>query len=494
MGYDHVGNRYWLTCDETMFIGVYQENMSKYSWQVVATNTFEIQQLVDHIKCGNMTALSSIVKIEKRSSFGRDTTNLTSLRNSLPTKKKIKRRYSSPTDDSSTEDEMYFKQTLTPTVSNLSESTGPFSPIKLAQIAEGNQVSCKKCVSDFNSALTLICEKCCGGWHLSCIIPELTTIPHNYWVCWDCREEMLTTRLTDMLNGIKHLVDIEIRFRRAAIQSMFSGHNDGDLSSFEFVPFVANHYENAALNILESANNPEIKCPEKGLEICVVDSDDEPLLNRLEQKPQLIEHEFQYAIPVHLHPFILKIDQVGLWAKHLKNLKKCAEERLTLLQRCRDKLSSSNNLLILYTSFIRPVLEVDCHIWYGWSATNNFHSLDKIQLRAIEIINDPTITNTLETLSFRRRVIVLTHFYRYMNGDCPAQIVHLLPPKMLKIQGKRNRMNQYAVEVCASYDKHFIASASLLWNSLPDTVFPKIFDVTKFRQNISFHFINTLET
>ncbi|CAH2013711.1 unnamed protein product [Acanthoscelides obtectus] len=54
--------------------------------------------------------------------------------------------------------------------------------------------------------------------------------------------------------------------------------------------------------------------------------------------------------------------------------------------------------------------------------------LDDVQRRAVRLIDDSSLTDSLETLSHRRSVGYLALFYRYTNGLCSSALSSMMPP------------------------------------------------------------------
>ena len=90
------------------------------------------------------------------------------------------------------------------------------------------------------------------------------------------------------------------------------------------------------------------------------------------------------------------------WNDHISTAAKAAARKLGLLFRSRRYYTPSH-LLTLYKALIRPCLEYRSHLWRGASK----HSLatpDAIQKRAIKLIGDPALTNSLDALAHRRTI------------------------------------------------------------------------------------------
>ena len=96
------------------------------------------------------------------------------------------------------------------------------------------------------------------------------------------------------------------------------------------------------------------------------------------------------------------------WKTHIHSLAKHASQKLGFLARSRGFFSSSH-LLSIYKSQIRPSLEYCSHVW-GGAPKSTLCLLDKVQSKAIRLINNPNLTKLLQPLSHRRLVRDLSIF------------------------------------------------------------------------------------
>ena len=85
------------------------------------------------------------------------------------------------------------------------------------------------------------------------------------------------------------------------------------------------------------------------------------------------------------------------WKTHIHSIAKHASQKLGFLSRARGFFSPSQ-LLIIYKSQSRPSLEYCSHIW-GGAPRSSLHLLDKVQSKAIHIINNLSLTKSLQSLS-----------------------------------------------------------------------------------------------
>lgn len=187
----------------------------------------------------------------------------------------------------------------------------------------------------------------------------------------------------------------------------------------------------------------------------------------------------------------MSMSENNVWHDHMVEATKKAASRIGFLRRAKLYLNSEN-LALIYKSFIRPVLEYNSHIWAGAPAASK-RFVDKIQKRAIKMINDEAFTSSFDSLDHRRTVASLCLFYRYFNRDCSVEISELMPRLAhFPVRTRRNaNMHRYSVDIeFARTDRlrnSFIPRTSRIWNSLPNFVFPNCYDLKSFKTNIIRH-------
>ena len=153
---------------------------------------------------------------------------------------------------------------------------------------------------------------------------------------------------------------------------------------------------------------------------------------------------------------------------------------------------SSRDLLLLYKAQVRPLMEYCSHIWGGAPATS-LKILDKVQARAIRLINDVKLTSYLQPLSHRRAVASLSLFYRYFFGACSSELSGCVPPPLTLTANRVSRQttssHPYTVVVptCRTSlgKQSFFMRTARLWNALPSICFPALYDLQKFKQAIN---------
>ena len=180
------------------------------------------------------------------------------------------------------------------------------------------------------------------------------------------------------------------------------------------------------------------------------------------------------------------------WKSHIASIAKSASKKLGILFRCRHYFSSEQ-LLQLYKGLIRPCMEYCSHVWGNSPCTR---LLDRVESKAIRLINSPHLTSNLEPLSLRRQVASLSLFYRYYFGRCSRELAGCVPPPLPRPRNTRqaSSCHQYSVKITnpriARHDICFFPSTSKLWNSLPADTFPSQYNLLSFKRSV-FQFLNS---
>ena len=98
---------------------------------------------------------------------------------------------------------------------------------------------------------------------------------------------------------------------------------------------------------------------------------------------------------------------------HIDSIAKHASQKLGFLSRARGYFSPSQ-LLTIYKSQIRPSLEYCSHVW-GGAPKSSLNLLDKVQSKAICLINNPNFTNSLQSFS---PIVVLMQIFPFSTAIC----------------------------------------------------------------------------
>ena len=144
----------------------------------------------------------------------------------------------------------------------------------------------------------------------------------------------------------------------------------------------------------------------------------------------------------------LSISSTLTWKPHINTIAKHASQKLGFLSRACGYFSPSqlltililltpSHLLTIYKSQTRPSLEYCSHVW-GGAPKSSLHLLDRVQSKAIRLINNPNLTNSLQSLSHRRLVADLSIFYRYFHGHCSPEIKNIIPDPVRRVRTTRS--------------------------------------------------------
>ena len=177
------------------------------------------------------------------------------------------------------------------------------------------------------------------------------------------------------------------------------------------------------------------------------------------------------------------------WKPHINFIAKRASQKLGFLSRARGYFSPSQ-LLTICKSQNRPSLEHCLHIW-GGATKSSLHLLDRVQSKAIRLINNnPNLTNSLQSLSHRCLVADLSIFYCYFHRHCSQEIKNIIPDPVRRVRTTRSSTHSHPFRVTLPYPRtlahksSFIPRTSQLWNSLPPTTFPESYNLSSFKSNV----------
>ena len=144
----------------------------------------------------------------------------------------------------------------------------------------------------------------------------------------------------------------------------------------------------------------------------------------------------------------------------------------------------------IYKSQIRPSLEYCSHVW-GGAPKSALHLYDKVQSKAIHLISNPNLTNSLQSISHLRLVAGLSIFYLYFHGHCSLEIKNIIPDPVRRVRTTRSSIHSHPFQVTLpnpptlAPKPSFIRRTSQQWNSLPPTTFPEPYNLSSFKSNIS---------
>ena len=203
----------------------------------------------------------------------------------------------------------------------------------------------------------------------------------------------------------------------------------------------------------------------------------------------VISHKHHQDFPPVFTQLGLSISSNLTWKPHINSIAKHASQKLGFLSRARGYFSPSQ-LLTIYKFQICPSLEYCSHVW-GGAPKSSLHLLDRVKSKAIRLINNLNLTNSLQSLSHCRLVADLSIFYRYFHGHCSQEIKKIIPDPVRRVWSTRSSTYSHPFQVrlpypqTLSHKSSFIPGTSQLWNSLPPTTFPESYNLSCFKSKIN---------
>ena len=178
-----------------------------------------------------------------------------------------------------------------------------------------------------------------------------------------------------------------------------------------------------------------------------------------------------------------------IWKTHIHSLAKHASQKLGFLARTR-RFFSTSHLLTIYKSQIRSSLEYCSHVW-GGASKSALCLLDKVHSKAIRLINNPNLANSLQPLTHRHVVGDLSIFHRYFHGHCSQEISDIIPVSLRRVRTTRSSTHSRPFQVSLptsrtpSHKSSFIPRTGNLWNFLPSSCFPVSYNLPSFNSKIN---------
>ena len=120
----------------------------------------------------------------------------------------------------------------------------------------------------------------------------------------------------------------------------------------------------------------------------------------------------------------LSISSNLTWKLHINSIVKHASQKHGFLSGVHGYFSPSQ-LLTIYKSHICPSLGYCSHV-LGGAPKSYLHLLDKFRTKAIHLINNRNLTNSLQPLSHCRLDADLSIFYRYFHEHCSQEINNII--------------------------------------------------------------------
>ena len=158
------------------------------------------------------------------------------------------------------------------------------------------------------------------------------------------------------------------------------------------------------------------------------------------------------------------------WDDHVDKIYKKACSRLHFLGQLRRTKASSIDIVKVYVSVIRPIVEYACQVWHGGLTNGQRKILESIQQRALKI-SHPSLSyeealsvTGLVTLDDRR--VELCHRLFAESQDPNHKLFPLLPPLRDNPYEHRDKM-MYPIPLCYTnrYQNSFIPYCLINFNT-----------------------------
>ncbi|XP_042856530.1 uncharacterized protein LOC122243115 [Penaeus japonicus] len=166
------------------------------------------------------------------------------------------------------------------------------------------------------------------------------------------------------------------------------------------------------------------------------------------------------------------IDNSLRFDKHISRICRTASLKVTSLRRILHLLDPQG-ILTLYKSQIRPHLEYASLAWSS-AAPTNLSRLDKIEKRALGLIQDATNPSYIDSLEHRRDVGALTVLHKAQVQQMPHLLSLRLPPIVRERSTRTVQSSRLLVDVPRSrssqHQRTFSARAARLWNLFTSTL------------------------
>merc|ERR1712002_875984 len=146
--------------------------------------------------------------------------------------------------------------------------------------------------------------------------------------------------------------------------------------------------------------------------------------------------------------------------------------------------------LQLYVGLIRPCMEYCSHIW---GAHLLFRCLTELSQRPSVLLTILHLLPHSTHSPYAVRWPLFLSFYRYYFSRCSLELASCIPPPLERPRNTRQSANahRYSVSIANSrlnsFDNCFFPSTSKLWNSLPESVFPDLYNLSSFKRQVYRH-------
>ena len=190
----------------------------------------------------------------------------------------------------------------------------------------------------------------------------------------------------------------------------------------------------------------------------------------------------------------VNIDRKLLWTNHVTSVYKNASRKMGLLYKTKHYFNS-NQLLTIYNSHIRSQMEYCSPLWGGCCQTA-LNRLNRLQNRAIQLIDNSVVTDGMPSLAVRRSVSTLSLLYRYFHHDCSDELHSMMPAMLARPRNTRGLYNAHPYSLSQkvyrsnALKNSFLPRSVKLWNSLPSSCFPSNYNLPLFKRRCFSFFLS----
>ena len=177
------------------------------------------------------------------------------------------------------------------------------------------------------------------------------------------------------------------------------------------------------------------------------------------------------------HNLVFLFHLISLGKTHIHSLAKHASQKLGFLARARGFFSSSH-LLAIYKSQTRPSIEYCSHVW-GGAPKLTLCLIDKVQSKAIRLINNLNLTKSLHPLSYRQLAGDPSILYKYFQGHCSQKIRDIIPVPLRSVRATRSSTHSKPFQFSLPNPSTLSHKSSFIprtYNVLPSSCFPESYN------------------
>ena len=164
-------------------------------------------------------------------------------------------------------------------------------------------------------------------------------------------------------------------------------------------------------------------------------------------------------------------------SEHVSNIVKRANQRIGLVKRCFTNLTSEK-VLILYQSIIRPVLEYASPVWNPHQI-KDINALESAQRRCLRLAGGDV---SLPSLLSRRNIADLCEVYKYTHGLYKNGLTEMFKYSETQLRGHELKLQKKFFGTTPRR-KFFSERIVTQWNNLPEDVI-KAPSIASFREKL----------